>query len=223
MEFIPHKYQEAAINKIIEINRCGLFLDMGLGKTVITLTAINELKFNYFDVSKVLIIAPLRVAEDTWINEIHKWEHLNNLVVSLILGDKSKRIKALNAQADIYVVNRENVSWLVDYLGKHWDFDMVVIDELSSFKNSSSLRFKGLKKVITKSNRVVGLTGTPNPNGFMDLWSQIYLLDSGERLGRTLTSYRNEFFLPDKRDSQKIFTYKLKDGRNLPSFLSLID
>lgn len=212
MEFIPHKYQEAAINKIIEINRCGLFLDMGLGKTVITLTAINELKFNYFEVDKVLIIAPLRVAEDTWINEIHKWEHLNSLTVSLILGDKSKRIKALNVQADIYVVNRENVSWLVDYLGKHWDFDMVVIDELSSFKSSSSNRFRSLKRVINKSSRVVGLTGTPNPNGFMDLWSQIYLLDSGERLGRTLTSYRNEFFLPDKRDSQRIFTYKLKDG-----------
>ncbi|HJF36157.1 MAG TPA: DEAD/DEAH box helicase, partial [Clostridium perfringens] len=140
------------------------------------------------------------------------WEHLNSLTVSLILGDKSKRIKALNVQADIYVVNRENVSWLVDYLGKHWDFDMVVIDELSSFKSSSSNRFRSLKRVINKSSRVVGLTGTPNPNGFMDLWSQIYLLDSGERLGRTLTSYRNEFFLPDKRDSQRIFTYKLKDG-----------
>lgn len=212
MEFIPHKYQEAAINKIIEINRCGLFLDMGLGKTVITLTAINELKFNYFDVSKVLIIAPLKVAEATWTKEISKWGHLNNLTVSLILGDKSKRIKALNVQADIYVVNRENVSWLVDYLGKHWDFDMVVIDELSSFKSSSSNRFRSLKRVINKSSRVVGLTGTPNPNGFMDLWSQIYLLDSGERLGRTITSYRNEFFLPDKRDSQRIFTYKLKDG-----------
>ena len=175
MEFKPHKYQEEAINKIIEIDRCGLFLDMGLGKTVITLTAINDLMFNRFEVNKVLIIAPLKVAEDTWIKELSKWDHLTNLSMSLVLGDKAKRIKALETQADIYVINRENVSWLVTYLGRDWDFDMVVIDELSSFKNPSASRFKSLKKVIGKSSRVVGLTGTPNPNGYMDLWSQIYL------------------------------------------------
>lgn len=212
MEFRPHKYQEEAINKIIEIDRCGLFLDMGLGKTVIALTAINDLMFNHFDIAKVLIIAPLKVAEDTWSRELSKWDHLKDLNISLMLGDKAKRIKALETQADIYVINRENVSWLVTYLGRDWDFDMIVIDELSSFKNPTSNRFMSLRKVIRKSVRVVGLTGTPNPNGFIDLWSQIYLLDSGDRLGKTLTSYRNEFFIPDKRDSQRVFTYKLKDG-----------
>ena len=212
MEFRPHKYQEEAINKIIEIDRCGLFLDMGLGKTVIALTAINDLMFNHFDIAKVLIIAPLKVAEDTWIKELYKWDHLKDLTISLMLGDKAKRIKALETQADIYVINRENVSWLVTYLGRDWDFDMIIIDELSSFKNPTSNRFMSLRKVIRKSVRVVGLTGTPNPNGYIDLWSQIYLLDSGERLGNTLTSYRNEFFIPDKRDSQRVFTYKLKDG-----------
>lgn len=212
MEFRPHKYQEEAINKIIEIDRCGLFLDMGLGKTVIALTAINDLMFNHFDIVKVLIIAPLKVAEDTWIKELYKWDHLKDLTISLMLGDKAKRIKALETQADIYVINRENVSWLVTYLGRDWDFDMIIIDELSSFKNPTSNRFMSLRKVIRKSVRVVGLTGTPNPNGYIDLWSQIYLLDSGERLGNTLTSYRNEFFIPDKRDSQRVFTYKLKDG-----------
>lgn len=212
MEFKPHKYQEEAINKIIEIDRCGLFLDMGLGKTVITLTAINDLMFNRFEVNKVLIIAPLKVAEDTWIKELSKWDHLTNLSMSLVLGDKAKRIKALETQADIYVINRENVSWLVTYLGRDWDFDMVVIDELSSFKNPSASRFKSLKKVIGKSSRVVGLTGTPNPNGYMDLWSQIYLLDSGERLGKTLTKYRDTYFVPDKRDSYRVFTYKLRSG-----------
>lgn len=212
MEFKPHKYQEEAINKIIEIDRCGLFLDMGLGKTVITLTAINDLMFDRFNITKVLIIAPLKVAEDTWIKEISKWDHLTNLSMSLVLGDKNKRIKALETQADIYVINRENVSWLVTYLGRDWDFDMVVIDELSSFKNPSASRFKSLKKVIGKSSRVVGLTGTPNPNGYIDLWSQIYLLDSGERLGKTLSRYRDTYFMPDKRDSYRIFTYKLKSG-----------
>ncbi|AID44051.1 Phage DNA helicase [Candidatus Arthromitus sp. SFB-mouse-NL] len=212
MEFRPHKYQEEAINKIIEIDRCGLFLDMGLGKTVITLTAINDLMFNRFEVNKVVIIAPLKVAEDTWVKELSKWDHLTNLSMSLVLGDKNKRIKALETQADIYVINRENVSWLVTYLGRDWDFDMVVIDELSSFKNPSASRFKSLKKVIGKSSRVVGLTGTPNPNGYIDLWSQIYLLDSGERLGKTLTRFRDTYFVPDKRDSYRIFTYKLKSG-----------
>lgn len=212
MEFRPHKYQEEAINKIIEIDRCGLFLDMGLGKTVITLTAINDLMFNRFEVNKVVIIAPLKVAEDTWVKELSKWDHLTNLSMSLVLGDKNKRIKALETQADIYVINRENVSWLVTYLGRDWDFDTVVIDELSSFKNPSASRFKSLKKVIGKSSRVVGLTGTPNPNGYIDLWSQIYLLDSGERLGKTLTRFRDTYFVPDKRDSYRIFTYKLKSG-----------
>ena len=212
MEFRPHKYQEEAINKIIKIDRCGLFLDMGLGKTVITLTAINDLMFNRFEVNKVVIIAPLKVAEDTWVKELSKWDHLTNLSMSLVLGDKNKRIKALETQADIYVINRENVSWLVTYLGRDWDFDMVVIDELSSFKNPSASRFKSLKKVIGKSSRVVGLTGTPNPNGYIDLWGQIYLLDSGERLGKTLTRFRDTYFVPDKRDSYRIFTYKLKSG-----------
>lgn len=210
MKFMPHSYQQTAIKSIIELKKCGLFLDMGLGKTVITLTAIEELMFNYFDVAKVLVIAPLRVAEDTWGRELFKWDHLKHLSMSLILGTREMRLKALNTKAHIYVINRENVQWLIK--NYTWDFDMVVIDELSSFKSPTAQRFRSLKKVIGKCDRVVGLTGTPTPKGLIDLWSQIYLLDSGERLGKTVTGYRDKYFVPEKRNGKVVFSYRLRGG-----------
>lgn len=211
---MPHRYQEIAIKKIYNTPKTGLFLDMGLGKTVITLTAIDNLINALFEVTKVLVIAPLRVAEDTWSKECDKWDHLRHLRVSKILGTPSQRRKALVADADIYVVNRENVVWLTNELssfGNGWSFDMVVIDELSSFKSSKSKRFRALRKYITRSERVVGLTGTPAPNGLIDLWSQIYLLDGGERLGKTITGYRERFFVPNQRNATTIFNYKPKE------------
>lgn len=213
MKFIPHKYQDIAINKIYETPRAGLLLDMGLGKTVITLTAIEDLKYNRFEVEKVLVIAPLRVAEDTWSKESDKWNHLKHLKISKILGTPTQRRKALAIEADIYVINRENVVWLTNELssiGDGWMFDMVVIDELSSFKSPKAQRFKALRKYITRSQRVVGLTGTPAPNGLIDLWSQIYLLDSGERLGKTVTGFRERYFTPGQRNQTTIFNYKPK-------------
>ena len=213
MKYIPHKYQQIALEKILNTPKVGLLLDMGLGKTVVTLTAIEDLIYNRFEISKVLVIAPLRVAEDTWSREADKWDHLKELRISKVLGTVSQRRRALMQEADIYIINRENVVWLTNELssvGDSWDFDMVVIDELSSFKSSKAQRFKALKRYITRSNRVVGLTGTPAPNGLIDLWSQIYLLDGGERLGRTITGYRERYFLPDKRNQTTVFSYKPK-------------
>lgn len=212
MIFKPHNYQEYAKEWIIEKPSSGLFLDLGMGKTVCTLTAVEELLYDYFDVAKVLIIAPLRVAEDTWSSEVEKWEHLKNLKISKVLGKEETRIIALKENADIYVINRENVEWLVEYLGKGWFFDMVVIDELSSFKSPKSNRFKALKKVRPFIKKIVGLTGTPAPNGLLDLWSQVYLLDGGERLGKTLTGYRDRYFQPDKRNQTVIFSWKPVEG-----------
>ncbi|MCM8710822.1 DEAD/DEAH box helicase [Clostridium sp. SYSU_GA19001] len=212
MIFKPHDYQEYAKQWIIEKPSSGLFLDLGMGKTVCTLTAVEELLYDYFDVSKVLVIAPLRVAEDTWSSEVQKWEHLKNLKISKVLGKEETRIEALKEKADIYVINRENVEWLVEYLDKEWFFDMVVIDELSSFKSPKSNRFRALKKVRPFIKRIVGLTGTPAPNGLIDLWSQVYLLDQGERLGKTLTGYRDRYFQPDKRNQTVIFSWKPVDG-----------
>ncbi len=215
MKFAPHKYQEIAINKVFDTPRCGLFLDMGLGKTAITLTAVEDLIYNRFEVSKVLVIAPLRVAEDTWSRESAKWDHLRHLRISKILGSPAARRKALSADADIYIINRENVVWLTNELsgvGNGWMFDMVVIDELSSFKSPKAQRFRALKKYITRSTRVVGLTGTPSPNGLINLWSQIYLLDGGERLGRTVTGFRERYFVPNQRNQTTIFNYKPKEG-----------
>ena len=213
MIFKPHGYQKKAIAYIIEHEKCGLFLDMGLGKTAITLTAIEDLMYNQFEISKVLIIAPLRVAENTWSSEIEKWEHLKHLKIAKILGSPTQRRLALYSNADIYIINRENVQWLCNELSNNaWAFDMVVIDELSSFKNPNSQRFKHLRKYIFKSDRVVGLTGTPAPNSLIDLWSQIYLLDNGVRLGKTITSYRQNYFLPDKRNAQVIYSYKPKEN-----------
>lgn len=194
--FKPWAYQEKAMQWIANVKRCGLFLDMGLGKTVSTLTAVDKLMFEDYTVRTVLVIAPKRVAEDTWPDEVKKWTHLAHLKLSVVAGDVRKRKAALEKRADIYVIGRDNIHWLVDTLGKKWFFDVVVIDELSSFKSPDSRRFKYLKKVIGYPSRVIGLTGTPTPNGLLDLWGQIYLLDQGQRLGRTFSQYRTRFFTP---------------------------
>ncbi|PRR78463.1 hypothetical protein CLLI_15470 [Clostridium liquoris] len=223
MKYKPYDYQEYATQWILDKEKAGLLLDMGMGKSVITLTAIDELMFNYFEVSKVLVIAPLRVAESTWDEEAAKWDHLKHLKISKVLGTEKERINALYTKADIYIINRENVKWLVDKCGKDWPFDMLVIDELSSFKSHRAQRFKALKKVRPFMKRVVGLTGTPAPNGLIDLWSQIYLLDGGERLGKTITGYRERYFLPDKRNQHIVFTYKLKEGAEEAIYEKLSD
>lgn len=207
-KFIPHDYQEYSIKKIIENNQAGLFLDMGMGKTVSTLTAVSELMHNYFDVQKTLVIAPLRVAKYTWSEEVQKWDHLRYLKISKILGSKKQRLKALNEPADIYIINRENVVWLVEHFEKRWPFDMVVIDELSSFKSNKSKRFRALRKVRPFIKRIVGLTGTPTPNGLIDLWPQMYLLDQGERLGKTITGYRERYFVPGKSDPARHIVFE---------------
>jgi len=225
MRFEPFPYQQEAIRRIIEQPAAGLFLDMGMGKTVITLTAINELMFDRFEVARVLVIAPKRVAETTWPDEVKAWDHLRHLRVSLVLGSERQRVEALRRQADIYVINRENVVWLVERLGRRWPFDMVVIDELSSFKSPSAKRFRALRKVRPLIKRIVGLTGTPAPNGLIDLWPQIYLLDQGERLGRTVTGYRERYFLPEKQDSSRriVYTWKPKPGAEEAIYKKLAD
>ena len=210
MKFMAHGYQAYATNKIIEQKACGLFLECGMGKTVAALTAAAELLHDRFEVERVLVIAPLRVAEDTWSRECEKWDHLRYLRIAKILGPEKERVRAVRTAADLYVINRENVEWLVGYHGKNWPYDMVVIDELSSFKSAKSKRFKALRKVRPLVSRIVGLTGTPAPNGLIDLWPQLYLLDQGERLGKTMTGYRERYFLPDKRNRNVIFSYKLK-------------
>ena len=212
MEFVPHNYQKYCIDKIVSTPATGLFLDMGLGKTVITLSAIRELKFNRFAVSKVLVVAPKKVAESTWSKEIDKWEHLKILSVSLILGSQTKRINAVNTPADIYVINRENIPWLVDYHRNQWPYDMVVIDEFSSFKNHKAKRFKSLSMIRPRIKRIVGLTGTPAPNGLLDLWAQVYLLDGGQRLGKFITHFREIYFEPDQRSRDRIYSYAPKEG-----------
>ena len=212
MQFIPHNYQTFCIEKLLELPAVGLFLDMGLGKTVTTLTAIKELKYYRFQVYKVLVIAPKKVAEATWSKEAAKWDHLQCLRVSTVLGSRTKRERALACPADVYVINRENVEWLVDYYRNAWPFDMVVVDESSSFKDQSTKRWKALKRVRPKIKRIVLLTGTPAPNNLIDLWAQIYLLDEGARLGRTIGGFRERYFLPDKRSADRVFTYKPKMG-----------
>lgn len=188
-----HEYQEDAKNWILEHPYCGLFLDMGLGKTVITLTALDEMIFERFTVSKALVVAPKRVAEDVWQTEAAKWDHLKRLRVVEILGTPKERRTALKEDGELYVITRDNIPWLVKELGKDWSFDCLIIDELSSFKSHAAKRFKALKSVRPAIDRVIGLTGTPAPNGYIDLWAQIYLLDRGERLGRTITAFRDQY------------------------------
>ena len=208
MRYVAHNYQNYAKNFILAHKVSALFLDCGLGKTITTLTAINELMYDSFEISKVLIIAPLRVAQSTWKEEIEKWDHLNLLRYSIAVGDEKERLKALKQNSDIYIINRENVDWLVTKSGIDINFNMLIIDELSSFKSHTSKRFKSLLKIRPYFERVVGLAGTPSSNGLMDLWAEFRVLDLGERLGRYITHYRNEYFLPDKRNGAVIFSYK---------------
>lgn len=207
-----HHYQKYSVDFAVDHPYCALFLDMGCGKTVSTLTAINRLMFEDLEINKVLVIAPKRVAEDTWTKEAAKWDHLKHLRISRVLGTERQRKDALRADADIFVINRENVCWLIAQYRGTLPFDMLVIDELSSFKSPKAQRFKALRMVRPQFSRVVGLTGTPAPNGLTDLWSQIYLLDQGERLGKTVTGYRQKYFRPGRSNGQVVFDYKLLDG-----------
>ena len=208
MQYVPHPYQEFAKEYMISNPLSALFLEMGLGKTITTLTAIDELLYDCFEIRKVLIIAPLRVANSTWPSEIKKWEHLKLLRYSIVTGNESERIQALTTEAEIYIINRENVDWLVNKSCVAMNFDMLVIDELSSFKSYTSKRFKSLLKIRPYFKRVVGLTGTPSSNGLMDLWAEFRILDLGHRLGRYITHYRNKYFVPDKRNGMIIYSYK---------------
>ena len=212
MKYTPHGYQTYAKEFIENHHEAAVLLDMGLGKTVIALTAINDLLFDSFEISRALVIAPLRVAKNTWPQEIAKWEHLKNLSYSVVVGTEQERRAALRKKANVYIINRENVDWLITKSGFSFDFDMVVIDELSSFKSWQTKRFKTLMKVRPKVQRIVGLTGTPSSNGLMDLWAEFRLLDMGKRLGRFIGEYRSLYFLPDKRNQQMIFTYKPRPG-----------
>jgi len=208
MIYNPHEYQKYVIEYIKKKPISAVFLDMGLGKTSITLTAVNDLLFDSFDVHKVLVIAPLRVARNTWSAEIEKWEHLHDLQYSIVVGSEKVRMEALEKRADIYIINRENVQWLVEKSGKTFDFDMVVVDELSSFKNHEAKRFRAFMKVRPKVKRIVGLTGTPSSNGLMDLFAEFKMLDMGERLGRFISNYRVNFFKPDKMNGPIVYSYK---------------
>ena len=208
MRYSPHEYQRYVIDYIKKNPVAAVFLDMGLGKTSITLTALNDLLFDSFDVHRILVVAPLRVARNTWSSEIEKWEHLQDLQYSIVVGTEKERMSALEKRADIYIINRENVQWLVEKSGKKFDYDMVVVDELSSFKNHEAKRFRAFMKVRPKVKRIVGLTGTPSSNGLMDLFAEFKLLDMGERLGRFIGAYRANFFRPDKMNGPIVYSYK---------------
>lgn len=212
MKYSPHDYQKYAIEYIEEHPIAAVLLDMGLGKTSITLTALVNLLFDSFEVHKVLVIAPLRVARTTWSDEIQKWEHLSILKYAVAVGTEEERLSAMRSKADIYIINRENVQWLIEKSGIAFDFDMVVVDELSSFKNWQSKRFKAFMKARPKVKRIVGLTGTPSSNGLMDLFAEFKLLDMGERLGRFIGQYRSAYFAPDKRNGQIVYSYKPLSG-----------
>lgn len=222
MKLVPHDYQKYCINRMIAEPVLGLFLDMGLGKTVITLTAVNDLRYNRFEVKRVLVIAPKKVAEDTWTREAAKWDHLRLLRVVPVLGSRVKRIRAVNTPGDVYVLSRDNVQWLVDYYRNDWPFDTVIIDELSSFKNPQAKRFKSLALVRNHIRRIYGLTGTPVPNGLIDLWAQVYLLDQGKRLGERIGVYRENYFSPASRNRDVIFSYAPLPGaeENIQSRIS---
>lgn len=212
MKYNPHDYQTYATNFILSHPAAAIFLDMGLGKSVITLTALFDLCLDSFQVRRVLVIAPLRVARDTWPGELAKWDHLKGLSWSVAVGTEAERKAALQQRAFIHIINRENVQWLIEDSGLPFDYDMVVIDELSSFKSHQAKRFRSLAKVRPKVKRIVGLTGTPSSNGLMDLWAEFRLLDMGERLGRYITRYRSEYFVPDKRNAQVVFSYRPLPG-----------
>ena len=212
MKYEPHDYQAYATNFILTHPISAVLLDMGLGKSVITLTAIFDLCLDSFLIRKVLVIAPLRVARDTWPAEIQKWDHLRSLTYSVAIGNEMERKAALMQDVSVHIINRENVQWLVEQSDLPFDYDMVVIDELSSFKSYQAKRFRALLKVRPSVRRIVGLTGTPSSNGLMDLWAEYRLLDFGERLGRFITHYRNRYFTPDKRNGTVIYSYKPLPG-----------
>ena len=212
MNYQPHEYQQYATDFIIKNPTAAVFLEMGLGKSVIALTAILELCLERFEISRVLVIAPLRVARDTWPAEIQKWDHLKNLTYSVAVGSANARRAALQQKTFIHIINRENVQWLIEDSGIPWQYDMVVIDELSSFKSHQSKRFKSLMKARPGVRRMVGLTGTPSSNGLMDLWSEFRVLDMGKRLGRFITHYREQFFEPDRRNGMQVFSYRPRAG-----------
>lgn len=211
MKYIPHDYQARAIDWCINNPRCGLFLPMGAGKTVITLTAISKLK-QKGEANKALIIAPVRVARTTWPAEIDKWDHTKSLTYSLIDGDAKKRTRAIEKEADIYIIGKEQVVWLCETVGKSWPFDMVVVDELSTFKNHQAQRFKALKKQVKKFKRFIGLTGTPAPRGIPDLWSQIYLIDAGTRLGKSIGSFRKTYLIPERSNGYIVYSWAVRNG-----------
>ena len=212
MNFTPYPHQDAGIEWIVEHPACALLWGMGTGKTVTTLTAINALLYELLEDGPVLVIAPKRVAENTWSKETAKWEHLHHLRVVKIMGSAKQRQEALTAKADIYVINRENVVWLVEYLGKRWPFPIVVIDELSSFKSAQAKRWKALRRVRGRIRRIIGLTGTPRPNGLEDFWPEVYLLDQGERLGRTLSQFRARYLVPEKMNGHIVYSYRPREG-----------
>ena len=222
MEYKPHNYQAYCIERILHDSAVGLFLRPGLGKTVITLTAINALRYYHWRIAKVLVIAPKKVAEATWGTEAAKWDHLKHLSVVTVLGNTKKRIWALNTPADVYIINRENVPWLVDYYKQAWPFDMLVCDESTSFKNHQSKRFKALRLIRRFCKKVVLLTGTPSSKGLIDLWAQMFLLDEGERLGKTIGQYRERFFIPDTHGGH-FTTYKPKSDAEAAVLAAISD
>lgn len=211
MKYIAHDYQARAIGWCLNHQRCGLFLPMGAGKTVITLSAVSKLK-QKGDVNKILIIAPVRVARTTWPAEIEKWEHTKHLTYTVVDGDAKKRTRALEQDSDIYIIGKEQVVWLCETVGKSWPFDMVVVDELSTFKNHQAQRFKALKKQVKKFKRFIGLTGTPAPRGIQDLWSQMFLIDAGNRLGKSIGSFRKTYLIPERTNGYIVYSYALRDG-----------
>jgi SNF2 family DNA or RNA helicase len=223
MKYKPHNYQTFATDFVKSHPITALVLDMGLGKSVITLTAIYDLLFDRFEVGNILVVAPLRVARDTWADEIRKWEHLNGLRFEIAVGTEQERRAALNRKADIHIINRENADWLVNKSGIPWRWDMLIIDELSSFKSWQSQRFKALWKVRPTIRRVVGLTGTPSSNGLMDLFAEYKLLDGGQRLGRYITRYRENYFVPDKQNGQRVFSYKPRAGAEDEIYAKIAD
>ena len=223
MRYSPHEYQRYATEYIETHPVAAVFLACGLGKTSITLTAVNDLMFDSFEIHRALVVAPIRVASFSWPAEIEKWDHLEGLKYSVAVGTAAERLAALKKQADIYLINRENVQWLITESGIPFDFDMVVIDELSSFKNHQTKRFKALMKVRPKVKRIVGLTGTPSSNGLMDLWAEFRLLDMGERLGRFIGQYRTSYFRPDKQNGQVVFSYKPLPGAEKQIYSKISD
>lgn len=223
MKFKPHDYQRYTTQFIIDHPEAAIFLGMGMGKTISTLTAVNDLVRNRFETQRVLVIAPIRVARDTWPAELGKWDHLAGLTVSPIIGTVKQREAAANRRADIYTIGRENIPWLVKHHGNRWPYDMVIIDELSSFKNPQAKRFKALKKVRPKIDRIVGLTGTPAPNSLLDIWAPFRLIDNGQRLGKYITHYRDQYFTPGRRNGTVVYNWNLRPGADQAIYDNIAD